>query len=284
MRETFIGFDSAWADKTPGGICWVTFVNKRLEEICEPQPATFEEAAQITEERWDSSDYTLVALDQPTLVSNKTGSRPVEKVAASLISRLQGGVQPANQSKESMFGPKAPVWAFLDRLNARENPSVARTADDGLYLIEVFPALALPALEPCILKRKRKASYNPDKKAKFSRSDWDLVTEAVRRHADTFNLAPLSRWANEKAKLDTPTKSDQDCLDAAICLIIALLWRREKRELMAVIGDGQNGYMVTPVSSEGKKILKQAADVKNVPMDKPWFRDAERTINKHGPV
>ena len=53
---------------------------------------------------------------------------------------------------------------------------------------------------------------------------------------------------------------------------------------MAVIGDGQNGYMVTPVSSEGKKILKQAADVKNVPMDKPWFGDAERTINKHGPA
>ena len=110
-------------------------------------------------------------------------------------------------------------WTYA-RLNARENPSVARTANDGLYLIEVFPALALPALEPCILKRKRKASYNPDKKAKFSRSDWDLVTEAVRRHADTFNVAPLSRWANEKAKLDTLTKSDQDCLDAAILEIL----------------------------------------------------------------
>ena len=274
MRETLIGFDSAWAGKTPGGICWATFVNKRLEEIYEPQPATFEEAAKIIEEKRDCTDYTLVALDQPTLVPNKTGCRPVEKVAASLISRLDGGVQPANQSKESMFGPEAPVWKFLDRLNARQNPPAARTANAGLYLIEVFPALALPALEPDILKRKQKASYNPEKKAKFSLSDWRLVTEAVRSHADTFNLDSLSRWANEKAMLDTPTKSDQDCLDAAICLIIALLWRREKRKLMTVIGDSQNGYMVTPVSAEGKKILKQAAKEKNVPMDKPWFGDA----------
>lgn len=274
MRETFIGFDSAWTDKTPGGICWATFVNKRLEEIYEPQPATFEEASQIIEERRDSADYTLVALDQPTLVPNKTGSRPVEKVAASMISRLRGGVQPANQSKEAMFGPKAPVWKFLDRLNARQNPPVARTANDGLYLIEVFPALALPALEPDILKRKQKASYNPDRKATFSLSDWRLVTEAVRRQADTFKLDSLSRWTNEKTMLDTPTKSDQDCLDAVICLIIALLWRRKKRELMAVIGDRQKGYMVTPVSPEGKKILKQAADEKNVPMDKPWVGDA----------
>ena len=173
-----------------------------------------------------------------------------------------------------MFGPKAPVWKFLDRLNARQNPPAARTANVGLYLIEVFPALALPALEPDILKRKQKASYNPEKKAKFSLSDWRLVTDAVRSHADTFNLDSLSRWANEKAMLDTPTKSDQDCLDAAICLIIALLWRREKRKLMTVIGDSQNGYMVTPVSAEGKKILKQAAEEKNVPMDKPWFGDA----------
>ena len=164
---------------------------------------------------------------------------PLKKSPPPLSPDCTAAFNPPTSPRNQCSAQKRLSGHFLNRLNARENPSVARTADDGLYLIEVFPALALPALEPCILKRKRKASYNPDKKAKFSRSDWNLVTEAVRRHADTFNLAPLSRWANEKAKLDTPTKSDQDCLDAAICLIIALLWRREKRELMAVIGDGQ---------------------------------------------
>jgi predicted RNase H-like nuclease len=40
---------------------------------------------------------TLIALDQPALVPNLTGMRPVERVAARLISRLGGGVQPSNR-------------------------------------------------------------------------------------------------------------------------------------------------------------------------------------------
>jgi hypothetical protein len=52
----------------------------------------------------------------------------VEKVAASLISWMGGGVQPANRGKLAMFGPKAPIWDFLEKLAATENPEDARTA------------------------------------------------------------------------------------------------------------------------------------------------------------
>ncbi len=30
MREAFIGFDSAWAGKVPGGIVWATFEDQHL--------------------------------------------------------------------------------------------------------------------------------------------------------------------------------------------------------------------------------------------------------------
>ena len=169
-----------------------------------------------------------------------------------------------------MFGPHAPIWRFLERLRACQHPPTARSAPRGLHLLEVFPALALPALEPEILKRKRAAAYNPANGRKFSHVDWLLVTGAVRRHADELGIGRLSHWAGQAAARNKPSKHDQDCLDAAICLIIALKWRRGPRDSVAVLGDRTTGYMVTPVSPETRQILEQAAAAKHVPIDVPW--------------
>lgn len=224
----------------------------------------------------------LVAIDQPTLVPNETGMRPVERVAASLISKLRGGgVQPAFRGKREKFGPDAPIWKFLDRIEARENPPAARTAPRGLHLMEVFPALALPALEPEIMKRERRACYNPANRKNFSLSDWRLVASTVQRHADSLRLAPLSRWAGEAAGLAAPTKSDQDRLDAAVCLLVALRWRRAPRDRSVVIGDSRTGYMVTPVSPASREILERAAAKRDVPIDGPWPRDV---VVEEGPA
>jgi len=265
-RDAFVGFDSAWAGNTPGGICWATFVDGGFEEWGEPRCATFDDAAGIIEELHKRSAYTLVALDQPTIVKNKTGMRPVEKVAASLVSKLKGGVQPANRSKKTMFGDDAPIWKFIERIGATQNPAEARSASDGLHLIEVFPALALPSLEPRIWKRKYRAAYSPSKK-NFSPEDWRMVAKTVQRHAKRLKIAPLAKWAAQMAGKVRPAKPDQDRIDAAICLITALYWRRNTDDIdMAVIGDTDNGYMVTPVGPETKKILQAAAKERSVPM------------------
>lgn len=279
-REAFVGFDSAWAGKAPGGIASATFSQDRLLETRLPEPAGFDHAAAIIEELQSTHDYVLVAIDQPTVVPNQTGSRPVDRVAASLVSRLGGGVQPANQgktrsgrtiqSKVQMFGPEAPIWKFLRRIDAVQNPPKARTAPSGCHAIEVFPALALPALEPAILERKRAARYNPANRKRFSLPDWRLVTLAASRHAAALRLTCLSEWARNLAELPTPTKTDQDCLDAAICLIVALQWRRAPRDQVTVIGYAQSGYMVSPVTPATHAILQSAAAKRGVPMDAPW--------------
>ena len=80
----------------------------------------------------------------------------------------------------------------------------------------------------------------------------------------------------------TPKKSDQDRLDAAICLIVALQWRRGPRDRVVVIGDERHGYMVTPVSTETKAILQSAAVENGVPFDAPWPCDSERRPQKQG--
>ena len=181
IHEAFVGFDSAWAGNAPGGIASASFSQDRLIETRLPEPAGFDCAAAIIEDLQSTHDFVLVAIDQPTIVPNQTGSRPVDRVAASLISRLRGGVQPANQgktksgrtiqSKVRMFGPDAPIWRFLRRINAVQNPPESRSALSGLHVIEVFPALALPALEPAILERKRAARNNPANRRRFSFPD-----------------------------------------------------------------------------------------------------------------
>ena len=277
MREAFVGFDSAWAGKSPGGIVYATFEQDHLLALPDPKLVGFDEAAQIIKRLEEECQYVLVAVDQPTLVPNESGMRPVEKVAASLIGQLRSAVQPANRRKSDMFGPNAPIWRFIKQIGAQENPPAARTAKDGLHLMEVFPALALPALEPAIMERKCAARYNPKNKNKnFSLRDWKLVASAVQRHADALHLKPLSRWASEAAKCAAPKKEDQDCLDAAICLLIALYWRRAPRDCSIVIGDAETGYMVTPVSSDSREILEEAADRKQVQINEPWPRDVER--------
>lgn len=173
-------------------------------------------------------------------------------------------------SKVRMFGPDAPIWQFLRRIDAVQNPPQSRSAASGRHAIEVFPALALPALKPAILQRKRAARYNPDKPKRFSLPDWRLVALATSRHAAALRLNALSEWARNLAELPKPSKTDQDCLDAAICLIVALQWRRAPRDQVTVIGDAQSGYMVSPVTPATRAILHSAATKRGVPMDTPW--------------
>ena len=276
MTEAFVGFDSAWGDKKPGAIAWAARSNGRVDTGL-PKPANFCEAAGIIEKLQEEHDYLLVAIDQPTLVPNESGARPVERVAGSVIGKLRSGVQPANRGKERLFGLDAPIWRFLKRLGACMNPAAARKHEKGRFLIEVYPGLALPALAPDIMRRGDAARYNPANRKKFRLRDWKLVAHAVEVHAQRLDMEALSEWARERKTCSDPTKAQQDELDAAICLIIALQWRSSACDRLAVIGDEQFGYMATPVSDKTKEILEQAARRKGVPLDTTWPCGAKRS-------
>lgn len=256
-REAFIGFDSAWGDKNPGSIAWASFSDRGLERCCLPKLASFNEAISVCKKLRTGHDFLLIAIDQPTIVENSSGSRPVEGVIRPLIGKLGSGVQPASRKKE-VFGPNAPVRRFLNEIDVLQDPMIARVSQEGAYLIEVYPVLALAALEPEIMEREQAARYNPTK-PNFRVDDWKLVAKAVARHTDHFNLPTLSKWAKLAADTRWPSKGEQDMLDAAICLIVALQWRRAERESVAMIGDLDSGYMITPVSKSTKAVLQNSA-------------------------
>ena len=156
----------------------------RLAAFQQPELVSFDRAQKIIQNEASDGGYCLVALDQPSIVPNTNGMRPVDRVAASLVSFVGGGVQPANRSKLEMFGPDAPLWRFKAALSAMEDPELARTSAAGLYLIEVFPALALPALGPSFGGRLRGPRYNPARRT-FKAGDWRAVCEAVSAYASS---------------------------------------------------------------------------------------------------
>lgn len=150
-----IGFDSAWTGKK-GAICALSPRDDCSLDFNPPELADFDEALAYVQHRTEVYDLCIVAVDQPTIVPNETGCRQVDRVAASLVSYIGGGVQPAN-----LFGDAAPFWRFKKTLDARENPEESRSSQSGFFLIEVYPALVLPALNPAFCGRLRGPKYNP---------------------------------------------------------------------------------------------------------------------------
>ncbi len=100
-----IGFDSAWADKSLGAICALEYDKSGRLSLQQPRLVNFEKGSEFILKPKARYSCTLVAMDQPTIVQNKTGMRPVERVVASLMGFTGGGVQPANTSKTCLFGP-----------------------------------------------------------------------------------------------------------------------------------------------------------------------------------
>jgi predicted RNase H-like nuclease len=263
----FFGFDSAWTDnpRNPGAICSISFSRQGVVNFDEPRLVSFDQAAAYIETAADGFAYSLVAVDQPTVVPNQTGSRPVDKVSGSLVSFVGGGVQPANRGKQGMFCDASPIWRFLAALDYPQRPLEARAATAGHYLIEVFPALALPALNASFAYRLSAPKYNPQNRKKFRLEHWASVATTIASTAEALGVGGLRDWAMDMALLAAPKKADQDRLDAALCALIGLIWRAGPRDAAGCIGDMGAGYMVTVLSDATRHRLQIAACKRGVP-------------------
>ena len=222
----------------------------------------------------------LVAIDQPIVVPNDTGSRPVDIVVDSLMQHLNSRAQMVNRTdtrpnpNKYMFGDGAPVWKFMSKIGPSEYSGMTDRDDRSAFVdfqaakisagatrvIEVYPALALVALDAIFMDRGSAARYNPQN-YQFSLDDWKLVCSAVACCADQFDLPEISQWAKEMEEPwvspRRPRKLDQDKIDAALCLLVALMWRRQSHEVR-VFGNLETGYIVTPTSDATRTILQAA--------------------------
>jgi predicted RNase H-like nuclease len=267
--DLFVGFDSAWADnpKAPGAICAAVLDGPVLTDFHEPQLVSFDQALQVTASLASTAQFTLIAIDQPTIVPNMTGMRPVERVVASLISWLGGGVQPANRGKVGLFCDTAPIWPFLEALAGTEDPEAARIAETGRYVMEVFPALALPSLDSRFHGRLAGPRYNPGRRKTFRLQDWNAVATTAAAEFQRLGFEAPAEWCAQAAHIPAPKKHNQDRLDSLLCLLTALRWRLRPRSESVLLGDLSSGYMVAPVSLSVRTRLSVIAKAAAVPID-----------------
>ena len=225
MSTLLVGFDSAWTAKNRGGLVGaLRHDDGSYVELGDPQKVNYPDAEKVVLEWQDQHDptSTIVLLDQPTIVKNATGQRPVENLVASPVSRRYGGVQPANTSKTKMFGTQAPVWGFLKAFGRAADPMGAAVAT---RVFETYPALALIALDwllPDSRPTRRLPKYNPANRRKFSIEDWRYVCDQTAGSLRKFRLTTTPKWIDGIHGLTKPTKADQDGLDACLCLLVAL--------------------------------------------------------------
>ncbi len=256
MTTLLVGFDSPWTPTNSGALVGVLhFDGGTFRYLGAPQIVNYPQAEDVIL-KWQAEQVptaTIVLLDQPTIVKNAAGQRPVENIVGSPVSLRYGGMQPANTAREEMFGKEAPVWPFLTRFGGPADPlgPVANTR-----VFETYPVLAMIALGwmvPDSRAAGRLPKYNPERKKTFSISDWQYVCGLASGAFRDCGLMDIVRWINDAAQNASPRKSDQDRLDACLCLLVALYLAERKDCLM--VGDLHTGYIVVPYGAELRKEL-----------------------------
>ncbi len=250
MGRLIVGFDSAWTAERRGALVGVVVCDDGgHEELGPPRIANYQEAHElITQWQSDHSpSSTLVLLDQPTIVKNSVGQRPVENIVGGTVARRYVGMQPANTSKAKMFGPAAPVWPFLSRFGGPANVMRAALLAG---VVETYPALAIIALGWTLSDLRpsgRLPKYNPKAKT-FRQSDWEHVCRSVLTVYGKRGLLEIVQWIESQALKWQPRKETQDSLDACLCLLVALHLAEGKECLM--VGNHESGYIVVPHSDQ----------------------------------
>jgi predicted RNase H-like nuclease len=143
-----------------------------------------------------------------------------------------------------MFGTEAPVWSFLNRFGGPADP-LAPIADTRVF--ETYPVLAMIALVwtlPDSRAAGRLPKYNPERKKTFSILDWQHVCGLALSAFRERGLIEVVRWIDDAAQKPLPRKSDQDSLDACLCLLVALFLAEQRDCLM--VGDQRTGYIIVP--------------------------------------
>ena len=279
MSTLLVGFDSAWTPTNSGAIVGVILHDDgTFEELGLPLSVDYREAERVVL-GWQAKHApasTVVLLDQPTIVKNAAGQRPVEHIVGSPVSLRYGGMQPANTAKEEMFGAVAPIWSFLSRFGGPADPI---GFPSGTQVIETYPVLTMISLGwmlPDPRPTGRLPKYNPERKKTFSKSDWEYVCRQTLGAFSGRGLAELEKWVSGATQIGSPCKSDQDRLDACLCLLVAAHLADGKDCLM--VGDQQSGYIVVPDGAGLRTELeRRCTSTQRNPSE--WVRVFRRSTN-----
>jgi predicted RNase H-like nuclease len=140
MLAIFTGFDSAWYPGKTGAICDLVLEVDSLRLAAPPIPANWDCALARVRQRAEIN-LRVWAIDQPLVVSNEQGCRPVDiDLMRALMRDFQVGAHTANLHRPP-WQPGAPIWQFLQVLEEagyRHDPMAVPHATSGRFYFECY--------------------------------------------------------------------------------------------------------------------------------------------------
>ena len=262
VDKLLIGFDSAWSAHNRGALVGAVCVGQHCRAISAPIQANFTQALESIhqwQQQWQP-EQTWVGIDQPVIVPNMTGQRPVEHILCALISRRRGGMQPAYRAKTHLFGDAAPIWQFLAGFEGDPTQLISTQATQ---VFEVYPTLLLLQFDwrmPDAQGRRLLPKYNPANAKKYQQDHWVWLCEALLAWLQSLD-DDVQLWIDHVAALSQlarPRKADQDQLDALLCWVS--VWHRWVGQAWQ-IGQAESGFLLSPFHDTLRQELHQRIQV-----------------------
>jgi predicted RNase H-like nuclease len=198
---------------------------------------------------WRHTEH-VVAIDQPLVVPNLTGMRPVEKALASALMRgFRCGAHPAN-TRNPCFGLQAGIWDLLEALDTTGYVQWPRAVCDrrpGRFYLECYPHTAILGLfDVDQIIRYKVHHRRPD--------EWRRLLALLESLAGAW---PAVGNVEHYFPRSLPqTKRNEDATDAFIAAYVGAYLYEHGLSRSAILGDVETGYIVTPVSARLRTALE----------------------------
>ncbi len=233
--HTFIGVDLGWYGK-PSGLASVNLTEGRLHLQC---VSRLEHSNKILHwiESQAGSGNSVVAVDAPLVIRNKTSIRPAERELNRDFRRFHAGCHAANLGRP--FAPN--VLAFSHGLSALGflHGADMTPKESGRFQIEVHPHAAAVNLFdlPRIVKYKR--GRRDQRASELGRLRKLMVLRLP-------FMDPVLQLTLPSVPRNGSLKPVEDQIDAVLCAYVAAHWWSWGNQRNRRYGSKDEGYIVVP--------------------------------------
>ena len=239
----FIGVDFGWVSGA-SGLCCLEWQNTNLQILDITTKLEIETIFTWIDTWIEEKEPGLIAVDAPTIIPNKTGTRVPDKLTHKYFGRYHAGCYPANLNRP--FAQR--TVSFGDTLTSKgfiHAPTI-RSQQLGRYQIEVFPHPAIVNLFNLERILKYKKGKLAEKKAELQKLFY-YITTVLPKLEPRLNLESIVTFPIISNPITgKKLKAVEDKLDSLICAYVAAYWWYWGETKNLVLGDETTGYIVVP--------------------------------------
>jgi hypothetical protein len=108
-----------------------------------------------------------------------------------------------------MFDDRAPGWNFLHDLGAIDDPEPARSADSGIFVVEVFSRLCFGVDERGFFSDGWRHRIIIRLAERRSKQSIGRLCETAQQSAIAFGVESVANWCSDLLRVERPRKSNQ---------------------------------------------------------------------------